>query len=50
MITKRALFPVPVIVTTSPSDFTGGIATETGRIMSISSWVRMWQWKTYSHP
>ena len=24
--------------------------TVTGRIMSISSWLRMWQWKTYSQP
>ena len=26
-----------------------GTLTVTGRIMSISSWLRMWQWKTYSH-
>src|SRR5512144_1784318 len=25
-------------------------ATETGRIMSISSWLRMWQCQTYSQP
>ena len=28
----------------------GGIASSAGRIMSISSWDRMWQWYTYSQP
>ena len=27
----------------SPSGLIGGIATVTGRIMSISSWLRIWQ-------
>ena len=36
--------PTPRTDAVSPSGFTGGIATDTGRIMSISSWVRMWQW------
>lgn len=28
----------------------GGSASDSGRIMSISSWLRMWQWMTYSQP
>ena len=35
---------VPVAVSNaSPAGFTGGSAIDTGRIMSISSWLRMWQ-------
>src|SRR4051794_24839015 len=35
---------------TSVSALNGGSASSTGRIMSISSWDRMWQWYTYSQP
>ena len=40
----------------APNVTTGGMAsvrltaTDTGRIMSISSWLRMWQCQTYSQP
>src|SRR5512137_399824 len=46
----RALLPVPVTLEASPVGAKGGITTDTGRIMSISSWLRMWQWKVYSQP
>src|SRR5512147_1265409 len=37
-------------VQASPLAWSGGSATVTGRIMSISSWLRMWQCHTYSQP
>ena len=40
-----AWFTVPV----RSGGTSGGNATEIGRIMSISSWLRMWQCHTYSH-
>ena len=41
---SRVLLPLPVTTQVNPSAASGGRATETGRIMSISSWLRMWQW------
>ena len=37
-------------VEANPSGLIGGSASDTGRIMSISSWLRMWQCQTYSQP
>ena len=44
------LLPFPVIENDRPEALGGATATATGRIISISSWDRMWQWKTYSQP
>ncbi len=44
------LFPLPVNEKASPSGLYGGSASDCGRIMSISSWLRMWQCQTYSQP
>src|SRR5512137_2950201 len=46
----RRLLPLPMMANVSPSALSGGSARITGRIMSISSWERMWQWYTYSQP
>src|SRR5450759_2770066 len=39
-----------VEVTTGGAGSARGTKTVTGRIMSISSWLRMWQCHTYSQP
>ncbi len=41
---STVLLPFPLTDHASPSGAFGGSATDTGRIMSISSWLRMWQW------
>ena len=38
------LLPFPATVYVRLPDLIGGRASDTGRIMSISSWLRMWQW------
>ena len=37
-------WPVPLTRERKPVALIGGSASDTGRIMSISSWLRMWQW------
>ena len=40
----------PLSVLVRPLGATGGSTSVCGRIMSISSWLRMWQCQTYSQP
>ncbi len=40
----------PVVVSTGAAGKVRDTLTEIGRIMSISSWLRMWQCQTYSQP
>ena len=42
-IAVRAV-PEPPSVLVRPLGAIGGSTRDTGRIMSISSWLRMWQW------
>ena len=50
LIVNRRLLPLPVMTQVIVSALSGASATATGRIMSISSWLRMWQCQTYSQP
>ena len=36
--------PCGLFTAVSPVGAFGGYTNDTGRIMSISSWLRMWQW------
>ena len=48
--TARRVVPVPLSVLVRPLGAIGGSTSDCGRIMSISSWLRMWQCQTYSQP
>ena len=50
LIVNRRLLPLPVMTQVIVSALSGASATAMGRIMSISSWLRMWQCQTYSQP
>ena len=47
---RRLLPPALMSVLVRPFGATGGSTSDCGRIMSISSWLRMWQCQTYSQP